>query len=360
LTVNNIITTNNPSHILIKSKPYQNNGSLIFHNPEDSPVQATVEMYTKGLYDSNPNIQNRWNWQFIGIPVRSTSLSLTTSIPNYESYICRMDETAQSQAVLWTQMGKNALLSPFTGYEITQLSPKTITFKGDLVNKNFDSEELSFTGNSIYKGQHLFANPYTAAVDITKLVFGDHMDKTVYLYNTGSYSDWQTIGGGGKTRGDSPGQYRSIPINLAGQTSIPRQIPSMQAFLVRAHDNSIHSKFSIPYSSAIAKNNEMQRAPESKKVLTLIDVIGTRFSDCLWLFTDSTCTHSFDNGWDGIKFIGSPLAPQLFAMEADGNYQINTVNDVNNTELGFQAGEDTQYSSNLHSRIWQLNTVHSI
>jgi hypothetical protein len=31
-------------------------------------------------------------------------------------------------------------------------------------------------------------------------------------------------------------------------------------------------------------------------------------------------------------------------MEADGNYQVNSVNDINNTYLGFQAGEDSLYT----------------
>ncbi|HET7733613.1 MAG TPA: T9SS type A sorting domain-containing protein, partial [Paludibacter sp.] len=40
----------------------------------------------------------------------------------------------------------------------------------------------------------------------------------------------------------------------------------------------------------------------------------------------------------------SALMPQIFASETDGNYQINAVNDINNTELGFYPGEDSIYT----------------
>jgi len=64
----------------------------------------------------------------------------------------------------------------------------------------------------------------------------------------------------------------------------------------------------------------------------------------MWVFTEADCTHSFDNGWDGEKIIGSGLAPQVYAMEADGDYQVNSVDDINNSYLGFQAGEDSLYT----------------
>ena len=64
----------------------------------------------------------------------------------------------------------------------------------------------------------------------------------------------------------------------------------------------------------------------------------------MWIFTDALCSHGFDNGWDGRKFIGSSLTPQLFAMEEDENYQINAVDDINNSTLGFFPGEDTSYT----------------
>ena len=88
----------------------------------------------------------------------------------------------------------------------------------------------------------------------------------------------------------------------------------------------------------------MQRAPQQQKVSTRIDIKGSRFNDNMWIFTDANCTRNFDNGFDGTKFLGTSLAPQLWAMETSGDYQIDAIPNINETKLGFIAGEDTQYT----------------
>jgi len=42
--------------------------------------------------------------------------------------------------------------------------------------------------------------------------------------------------------------------------------------------------------------------------------------------------------------MGSNLSPQIYALEADGNYQVNTIGDINNSYIGFKAGIDTLYT----------------
>jgi len=98
---------------------------------------------------------------------------------------------------------------------------------------------------------------------------------------------------------------------------------------------------------------------------TRIDVQGTRFSDQMWLFSVASCTYNFDNGWDGYKMFGTSMAPQLFAMEPDGYYQVASIPDVNNTYLGFSAGVDTSYTftfthQNLANRYQQLYLIDSV
>lgn len=90
--------------------------------------------------------------------------------------------------------------------------------------------------------------------------------------------------------------------------------------------------------------NSIQKASAENRVCTLIDVKGSRFSDRMWIFTIPGCTDGFDNGWDGYKMFGSAAAPQLFSMEDAGNFQVNSIPDINGTYLGFQAGEDTIYT----------------
>lgn len=71
---------------------------------------------------------------------------------------------------------------------------------------------------------------------------------------------------------------------------------------------------------------------------------GSNYTDNVWLYSVATCTSSFDKGWDGYKEIGSKLVPQLFAMERDGDYQIDATNNFNNTYLGFISGKDSVYT----------------
>jgi hypothetical protein len=99
----------------------------------------------------------------------------------------------------------------------------------------------------------------------------------------------------------------------------------------------------------VKSNTTVQRikafkTSEKPKTFTIIDVQGKRYGDRMWIFTDPLCSHTFNNGWDGRKFLGSSLTPQLYALEQDGSYQIEAVDDMNNTYLGFKPGEDASYT----------------
>jgi len=64
----------------------------------------------------------------------------------------------------------------------------------------------------------------------------------------------------------------------------------------------------------------------------------------MWIFTFPSCTRNFDNGFDGKKMLGFSQVSQLYSIENDGIYQINAVNNMNESYLGFQPGEDTQFN----------------
>ena len=80
------------------------------------------------------------------------------------------------------------------------------------------------------------------------------------------------------------------------------------------------------------------------QVCTIIDVKGSRYADRLWLITNTVSTAYFDNGYDAYKMFGSVVTPQIYVMGLDGNYSVASVNDANNSKIGFRAGEDTQYT----------------
>ena len=351
LTVNGSVINNaGTSGLVIKASPIDgiSNGTLIFNNSQKDSVSATIEMYSKAYWDNDQQPGNIYKWQYFGIPVRSVIANPTFA----GSYVRKSYESGKTSATRWIQMQNDSMLTSFTGYEIVQAKQTIYTFTGLLENQDF-KKIFSYTEGAEFIGQHLIVNPYTAAIDISKLNFGSAMEESVYFYNTGSLFDWTntkdlTL----NSLGTNPGQYTVSTVNLAGKApGFPAQIPSMQAFLVKATSNSPFATLEIPYKSATLKNEVKQTAPGIKKtasqnndVYTRIDVKGSRFADNMWIFTVPTCSHNFDNGWDGRKINGSALTPQLFAMEEDGNYQINAVDDINNSFLGFQAGEDVDYT----------------
>ena len=342
MVANQITNNAGTSGLYVLANSTGANGTLIFNNSENSPVSATVGMYSKAAASTYSNGRySNYKWQFFGVPLQSVSANPTF----IGSYVRKQEESGTGSSTLWVTQGNSSVLVPFAGYEITQANPTTIYFEGQLVNSNY-SAALSYSPNAMYPGQHLLGNPYTAAIDISKLDFGSQMDSCVYLYNTGSWDDWNNNKNSGS--GENPGQYAAAPQKTAGIAGIPGQVPSMQGFLVAAKSSSQNATIGIPYSSVI-RNTTKQRVRSinsitTDKIYTRIDITGTRFSDKMWIFTDPTCTRGYDNGWDGYKFLGSSLAPQLWAMESSGDYQVDAVSDINNTNLGFISGEDTNYT----------------
>jgi hypothetical protein len=356
LTVNGTIDTDNdPSRILVKAYQdgTQQNGSLIFKNA--SNVYGSVEMYSKAKMNPNadPNNQDIFVWQYFGIPVETIKPDPTL----YGAYVRKSIEKGtdgindDNDHYLWKEMGNNDDLTAFDGYEICQPNPTTYTFSGKLVNWDKLSGQLACTSTAAYPGQHLFANPYTAAIDIKKLVFGPDMEWSVFLYNTGSYANWQASGGV-NTSGEGAGQYISIPQYRAGDSGIPAEVPSMSSMLIKTSPNvsTTDSYLNIIYKDVVKKNEKIQRVKEvdgvtnTDVISTMIDLTGEHHSDRMWIFTDPTCTRNYDNGWDGRKMLGSSLAPQIYAVEPDGDYQVNSVSDMNNTDLAFQPGDEVEYT----------------
>ncbi len=340
--------------LVVKASPTLANGSLIFHNAANHPVLATVEMYSKATFDTLRAVGDKYKWQFFGVPVRSV-----TANPTFNgSYLRRMVESGTSTENHWVSLVNQSVLTSFTGYEICQQFPTIYSIKGTLENGDFLSGQLAKTPTALFPGQHLFTNPYTAAIDIRALDFGSDTEATVYLYNAGTYLQWDSIAAG--TFGTAPGQYTAVPKDEAGNSGLPRQIPSMGSMLVRVLDtlpsSTVYSYFNISYSSVVmpnsdpmrvrdAENNENNENAENNTVVsTVIDVKGKFSGDRMWIFSNDAKTRSFDNGSDGYKILGSALLPQIYAVEKDGIYQIDAIADMNNTNIAFQAGQDTEYT----------------
>lgn len=343
-----LINNGNAAALVIKADETKANGSLIFAS--GSP-QATVEMYSKAWWNLNEVINSKYNWQFMTIPVQN--ISDVTSV--FDGGYVRVHNEAGWGAGLgdvplkrWTQLPNGASMQYDKCYEIVQPTPRFYTFTGTLFNGNIN-RSLSYTPKITnvqgeYPGQHLIGNPYTTAIDITQIQFGANMEETVYIYNTGTFNSW---GNNKAASGTNPGQYVAIPKNIASQTTpigLQRQIPSMQAFLVKC---TTASTIDISYNTAKTKNTETQRISHTPALPWLrIELKGaTKGGDMLWLFKKDGTSREFDNGWDGYKINGDIGMPRIFDSELISNYQINTMPDFNETKLGFRAGNgDTQYT----------------
>ena len=346
LTVNSTITTlDNVDQIYIKASSSQPNGSLIFRNALSAPVYASVEFYSKSSWDKSKPINQKYNWQYFGIPIETVQAS-----PTFDgAYVRERNEAGTDTATHWSALMNNSYMVPFKGYEICYQNPKTTLIQGQLINRNFNSGPLVKSSNPgvLYPGQILFANPYTAAIDVRQITFGSDVEATVYMYNTGTFVQWLTGDSLGNKLGNLAGQYTSVPKNMAGDSGIPVQIPSMSSFLIFVNNASQNAYISFDYNSAVMSNNDQNRVKsneDKKTVSTIIDVVSKTGGDRMWLFTNKNCTRNFDNGYDARKLSASALSPQIFAVEQDGNYQINSIDDIDNTTIAFQAGQDTDYT----------------
>jgi len=330
------------------------NGSIIFKNA--SNVNGTVEMYSKSYIDNSATDDTqKYFWQYFGIPVETTTAEPTL----YGAYVRKSNEAGDETDAnyYWTELNNASVLNAFDGYEICQPTKTTYTFTGQLVNRSLNQPTLPYsTGVDVkYRGENLLANPYTAAIDVNKINFGTNVEAAVYLYNTGSYGQWNAA----TTLGNNPGQYICIPKLPAGNNGLPQEVPSMSSMLVKATAVS-NGGISFNYNDVIKKNETIQRVKSvdaissTDLISTMIDLTGQHYSDRMWIFTEPSCTRNFDNGWDGRKILGSSLAPQIYAIEPDGDYQVNSVSDMYNTDLAFQAGDEVEYTLKFtHQNIQQ-------
>lgn len=357
LIVSETINNTDVNRLIVRASSSEPNGSLIFQNTSANPVSATVEMFSKSNYDLTRPANDRYNWQFFGIPVEAIPANPTF----YGAYVRIRMENGTDNTKHWVSLTNSSQVTPFLGYQICYATPRKVWFSGELVNRDYNSGQLPRTTGALYPGQHLLANPYTAAIDIQKIEFGSDMEKTVYLYNTGSFDDWEK---NTSKQGGNPGQYFGIPQANAGVGGIPGQVPSMSSMLVKVNNSASHAYVKINYNAAIKQNTEQQRvkregAETSEHLYTCIDLESKSFSDRLWIFADEKLSRNFDNGHDGYKLYITPNTAQIYAVEKDGNYQINSVDDLNNTSIAFQPGEDTDYqlifnNHNLEKRYSKL------
>lgn len=336
LEVKTTINNTHADRLHIKASSGTPNGTLIFQNAEADPVSATVEMYSMAYINEHlaDDDTDKFNWQYFGIPLRTL-----TAAPTFDgAHVRNFNETSNAFSK-WEELAGTDVLVSFQGYEIAQSEEKTYTFQGILENRD-RTIPLSKSAVPYYAGQHVLANPYTASIKISDMVFGSNTEATIYIYHSGSYADWNVDQGNGRL-GTGRGQYLAVPQNAA-ELILP-EIPSMQGFVIRATANS--GSVTIPYV-AHTKNVSAQRVKSQAHVPhLLVELQGDNTMDRVWLLHKATASKFFDNGWDGYKLLnGNSPSAAIYANEPAGDLQVNTTNDFERINLHFKEGNDETYT----------------
>ena len=306
-------------------------------------------------------------WQYFGAPG-------TDAVISNEPYT---DVYLWSEPKGWMQHTSQTL-QPFEGYAITQYNDKKATYSltATPICAN-QTIHLTKTAEGM-NGDNLFVNSYLSPIDLTKFTdmddelndpnddFIGNFEKTFYLFNSGSWDDWQNNGGSnnnGFTAGDGKGQYFAIAplgVKLLDTNIEQTVIPSMQGVYVIANEDgaSIKLDYNKHIYRAEAKNmNHNMRAPkiEDKDFMRVRMQVGSKNSgaDRMYVIQYGECTSGYDNGYDARNILAEGQA-NIYTSEQDGEMEISVSDNINETYIGFSAGSDSEYTLRFTSVVGEL------
>ncbi len=362
LTVNGKVTDGNADAgtIIVQADPADSQpaGTLIFTDPsENAAVAATAQFYSRAFQCTDCGAYNQ-SWQYFGIPVQSAAAFPVNDVAGNETVNVWTESVDGNK---WVQATS---FEAFKGYEITNdiiVKPNQVYSFAGTLNVGNSTVALSRTADVIYSGVNLVGNSFTAAIPISEaaFVFPADVNKTLYLFNTGTRDEWRKLNGTTVT-GHKSGQYLGVPVNLGGQQQYPGIIPSTHAFMVLAGEGFTSGNLTINYNKLV--KNEKVNLGNGEMVVTrgsnddydnydtalpnlTIDVIGKGSADRLWIFTKEGTTFGFDNGWDGYKMEEFGFS-QIYAVGNDweNRFQVTTVPELNNLLVGVQTETDGDYT----------------
>lgn len=319
-------------------------GTLILNNITED-TRASVQMYSKASTDQSADAAN-WRWQYIGTPFNDVTDAMTNY---YGSWLYLWNNG-------WNAVPKSAPLEPFAGYCITHPDgARTYSMTGTLAT----TADQTIT---VPAEQYMvIANSWTAPIQIDNFTDDDLKNlaaKTIYFFNTGSDPNQSgTVQPEGVT-GDArwaAGTYVPVPIHAAPYSG-DSTISAMQGFYVvgGASEGSIH----LDYDRLVRPQKTGQNivsgpmhvrrraaAADGEPNVLKLFVGGNRYDDRLILLEREDFTNGFDDGWDGDKWSGNSVAPALWTLRNDNTHEaVSAIPDFEGTIIGFQAGEDDEYT----------------
>lgn len=359
-------------------------GTFILNNndPCASTVFATVEFKPLGQYvrrrkgtdnqdatspDYGKEVYAEFDWQYIGLPVKTATKEANgLYIRAYDEK--KNDENHYYQK--WTAIKNGDDLTAFTGYEVAPLSnPDQVrTFAGqlnlceqtiDLTRQAAEVTAATKASNKRYGlGYNVIGNSFMAGVNVKNMKWnageeGVELDKTVYIYTTGSWEDWKNADGQSvKTKGG----YEAIPAGVAGQNGLTEKIAPMQGFMVKFNNPTYSTtlgKLTIRYEGLESDGGELRAKSFSMEsdysnggVAVMID--NEQVVDKFTMLQRQNATAAYDNGLDGEKLnMGEPSA---FGTTTDAkNVQVMTVPSILGSAFNVETAKGKHYTMNLTS-----------
>ena len=317
--------------------------------------QAKVNFTTRGNMNNGGNKDA--TWQYIGAPGSGVGMDLAHTTVLY----LRSEEKGWvRQYTEWAQ------LTPFAGYALTQKEQETFTLYPQLLNENI-TISLTYTENGM-KGDNLWANSYAAPLDITKFTpedFSGEVDQTFYLYNSGSWNQWNNNQSSTDNASDfTPGRYYAINQAKIDQTKDQTVIPPMQGVYMKANsgggtitlnyekhvwNNTQTAKMNTPLRVAGKEGDAHTQSLDFQRVRLQVNSENSG-ADRMYIIQDSMATAGYDNGYDAPKLMADGLV-NIYTNEPFGKMEISSTDHMDGMFIGFQAGEDTHYIMTFTSLV---------
>ena len=309
-------------------------------------------------------------WQYVGAPGKNMQMS------NDGVMVYLWSETDG-----WVYSNTN--MTPFEGYALTRTAEGTETYSivAQPIHDN-QTINLTKTANGM-NGDNLFVNSYLAPIDLTKFTdiddalndpnddFRGDFEKTFYLFNSGSWNDWQGENGEGANnilKGESAGKYYPItPLGSAlidpnkDQTTIP---PMQGVYVVANGEAQIHLKYNKHvFRNTSADMNRPMRAPqiEDENFMRVRMQVNSQNSgaDRMYVIQYENTTRGYDNGYDAKNIIAQGQA-NIYTNEPEGQMEISIADQIDSTFIGFAAGEDSEYTLTFTSLVGQDMYLHDL
>ena len=317
-----------------------------------TPVTKVKVNYATEAYNSgNPRDEV---WQYVGAPGAGMQMNNADNALIYH----------WNEQEGWVK-NSGTSLEPFVGYALTQNQASRGEFE-ILATPIFENKkiDLTLTPNGM-NGDNLFVNSYLSPIDVARIdpdTDYSGIEGTFYLFNSGSWHDWQNGNPNSVKVGNSPGQYFAITPGSAAlidsnedQTTIP---PMQGAYVIaQTNDAWLNLNYKKHVYDVTSSMNRPMRAPQENDE----DFMRVRLqvnsensgADRMYVIQYGECTSGYDNGYDAKNILADGQA-NIYTNEAEGQMEISVSDRIDSTYIGFNAGNDTQYTLRMSSIVGEL------